>query len=433
MRRFSVPKIISLESIDFQGESLFLKELALTLKEMKGMKQSAVDESNHGGRLSAIIRHHTNMNLTVSLGDQDPCVEIPMVNKNNVLINSFIRNWFNSDVGLKMIGNAEDGVVRGKVNMKTGKVSGVFSDIQTTIHMPVVMLVGTKYTEQEIAAIILHEVGHIFTYFEFMSRSMTTNQALAGMAKALDGSGDIKEREVIFMTVKKTLGLKDLDTAELLKSNSNKVAEMVVLTNVVKKSQSELGSNVYDFSSWEYLADQYAARQGAGRHLVTGLDKLYRGHFNISFRSLPTYLAFEALKAMLLVGSIALITTGAGMHLGGYGLQGTLILTAMDGSGDGTYDTPGARFKRVRNQIVENLKDKKLSKDDTERLHADLKAIDTVMESVEDRRQLFGVLWDFISPSARKAWNQKTLQKELEDVAVNELFVKASQLKMMAV
>ena len=104
----------------------------------------------------------------------------------------------------------------------------------------------------------------------------------------------------------------------------------------------------------------------------------------------------------------------------------------MDGSGDGTYDRPGARFKRVRNQVVEAMKDKDITKDDMESLQADLNAIDDIMDRVEDRRQWAGVLWDNLIPSARKAHTQEQLQQELEDIAANELFIKAAQLKQMA-
>lgn len=421
----SLAQALALESVDFQATTFF-KELTAAYAEMKGKSQKDIEESDIAARLGIIITHHTNLNVTINLGLQDPSVEIPMVNKNNVLINSFIRNYLNSSDGLKMIG-AADSVVRGSVNMKTGKVTGVFSEVASTIHMPVYMVISPKFVAEEMAAITLHEVGHLFTYYEFMARSVTTNQVLAGMAKALDGSGTVEEREMVLLGVKKALHLTDFDHKILAKSTDVKVAEIVVITNVSQNSVSELGSNVYDFSTWEYLADQYATRNGSGRYLVTALDKLYKGSWNISFRSLPSFLAMEAFKATLLIGAFLVPgpMTGGLLNLG-------IMLVGMDGSGDGTYDRPGARFKRVRNQIIENLKDRKLSRDDHDRLQADLVAIDNVMTHVEDRRQLLGLIWDFVSPSSRRAWNTTRLQKELEDIAANDLFAKAAELRVHA-
>lgn len=404
----------ALESIDFQSGAFF-RELTLAFADLRKVKKTEIPDHEIAQTLSKIVRHHSNLNIAFIFGDLEPCIQIPMVDKNNILVNSFLRNYVDSNDGLRMIANAE-GVARGTVNLRTGKVTGVYSDLEAKVHLPVDMLASEKYEVEEVAAITLHEIGHLLTYFEYMARTVTTNQALAGMSKALDGSAGVDEREAVFITVKKALKLDDLDTAELAKSNNKKVAEVVVVTNVAKKSQSELGSNVYDFSTWEYLADQYAARQGAGRYVVTALDKLYRGVWNISFRSLPAYLAFEALKLVSLFTVPAL----------------ALLFMAMDSTGDGTYDQPGARFKRVRNQIVENLKDKKLSKDDQERLAADLVVIDDCLQQMADRRQLIGVIWDFMLPSARKARNQMLLQKELEDLAANDLFVKAAALKQLA-
>ena len=83
--------------------------------------------------------------------------------------------------------------------------------------------------------------------------------------------------------------------------NNKKVAEIVIITNIVKETVSELGCNIYDFSTWEYLADQYAARHGAGRYLATGLEKTYKSIGDISFRSTSNYLAMEALKVFLII------------------------------------------------------------------------------------------------------------------------------------
>ena len=174
---------------------------------------------------------------------------------------------------------------------------------------------------------------------------------------------------------------------------------------------------MYDFNTWEYLSDQYASRNGAGRYLVTGLAKLYDGSNHISFRGTAMYLAMEAIK-ILLICTIQLMPLA-------------FALISMDGAGDGTYDKPGARMKRVRDQIVENLKDKELSKDDFVRLKADLDAIDEVTKGINDRRQWLGVLWDAISPYSRKVYNQERIQQELESIAMNELFVKAAELKYM--
>jgi hypothetical protein len=404
---------ISQESIDFQPQTFF-KELVVAFAALKGMKKEAAADSEIVGQLAAIIKHYTGLTVAINLGDIEPSVDIPHVDRNHPLVNAFVRNFVTSADGLAMINNA-NGAARGTVNLRTGKVSGIFSEIKSTINMPLKMVTEAKFTPEECSAIVLHEVGHLLTYYEYITRSVTTNQILAGVSKALDGSGTIEQREAVLINAKKALKLKDLNTSELAKSTNTKVAEIVVVSNIVRETESELGSNIYDLSTWEMLADQYVTRFGASRHLATGLDKIYRGMWNISFRSLPAYLAMEALKLVTL------------FFMPGIGI----MLMAMDGAGDGTYDKPGMRMKRVRNQIVEAMKDKRLSKSDVERLQADLNTLDSVIADIEDRRQLVGVIWDVVIPSARKAVNQERLQQELEGFATNELFVKAQQLKQL--
>lgn len=405
--------VAAVESINFQPNTFF-KELVNQVVELKKVAKAEIADSEIVGFLSKIVAHHTGLNVTFEIGDIDPCVDIPMVNKNNVLINSFIRNHLNSADGIKMI-NEANGVVRGSVNLKTGMVTGIFTEVKSKIHMPIVMFTTSKYDPEEVVAIMLHEIGHLFTYYEFMSRVVTTNQVLAGIAKGLDGSGTVEEREAVLINAKKAMNLSDLDTKALAKSNNNKVVEIVIISNITKQVTSEVGSNIYDFSTWEYLADQYVARQGAGRQLVTGLEKIFKGSWNISFRSLPTFLAMEAFKIVLIA-------------LGLFGVS--FLLMAID-SDNATYDLPGARFKRIRDQIVENLKLKTLTKDDNERLQADLVAIDSILKDVNDRRQFFGVIWDVLYSPARKGRKQEQLQQELEAIAVNELFAKAAELKLV--
>ncbi|MNU19702.1 hypothetical protein D3C71_79350 [compost metagenome] len=424
--RFKNPSL-SLESIAFQHNTMFFKELVMTFEQLAKLSEKEMADSEFVARLSQVVAHHTKMSIGFSLANIPPCIEIPMLDRNNVLINAGIKDWVNSSDGLRMIAAANDGTIRGRVNLRTGEVSGIFSEIKATIHLPTDMLTEkSKYTPEEMAGITLHEVGHLFTYFEYSSRMLATNQALAGMSKALDGANSPAEREIVFINVKKSLKLTDLDEKALSHTTNSRISEVVVISAAARASVHELGANIYDFSTWEYLADQYAARQGAGRHVVTALDKLYKGMYQISFRSSAGYLAMEAVK-MALLFTVATSTT-----FGYLAINAAVIMIAMDGQGDGTYDLPGARFKRVRNQIVEALKDKKLAPEDVKRYQDDLDAIDKVLKHVNDRRQIIGVLWDMVNPWNYKPAAQKKFQQDLETIAANDLFAKAADFKNMA-
>ncbi len=425
---------ISQESIQFQNPAFF-KELTLVYSGMRKVKAKDLKESEHAGHLAAVIKRHTKLKVAMDLGDWGPAVEVPKLDKNNPLIQNFNRNWTSSSEGLRVIGSSTDAVT-GSVNLKTGEVSGVFAEMQNTMYFPTAMITESKFTDEELAAVTLHEVGHLETYCEYMTRMVTTNQALAGMSRALMDAKTPDERETVLISVKKALKLRELDAVALAKEKDNKVIELVVISGVATECQSELGTNIYDFNSWEYLSDQYAARQGAGRPLVTALDKLYRSSGNISFRSTPTYLAMEALKATLVIGGLVVSSVGAlapfSLGVTRFAVQVGIILIAMDGMGDGTYDRPGVRLKRVRNQVVEEMKNTKISADTGARLTEDLLAIDEVLKTINDREQAFGLIWNIFSKNSRKRMSQEKLAGELEGIAANDLFAEALKMRQLA-
>jgi len=402
----------SLESVAFQSTQ-FRDELTVAMEALDGLDPKKVSDSEQEERLGKLIREYTGINAAVSFGQHMPAVKVPDINKNHSLINNYVRNYVLGADGLAML-QKNDGVMRGGIDLVRNKVSGVFTEFPVIIVMPVSML-KSNYTAREKAAIVLHEVGHVFYFYALMANLATTNQALESMSKALDQSGSVEQREVVLLSVKKALKLDNLNEKELAKSTDKKIVEAVVLCSVTQQSRSQLGRSIYDSTGFEYLADQYAARCGAYRDLVTGLEKLYKGYHNISFRSLPTYMFVEAVKISFLFFAPLV----------------TILLCAMDGNDD-RYDRPGARMLRIRSQIIENLKDRDLDKEDVVRLEEDLKVIDQVLEGVNDRRQFFGVLWDVLSPSARKDRNYTHLQQELESLATNDLFAKAAQLRVTA-
>lgn len=409
--------VLSLESIDFQAGQVLFQELTMAFEQLRKVSKKTLPDSDEARMISTIIRNHCDAEVQMSFDVQGPAVQVPNVNKNHPLVVDIHRNMVSSGNGLSLV-NSANGVCRGGVNLKISRLTGIFTKIPHIIEFPMGYVVGSKFTNEELAAIVLHELGHIFTYYEYMSRSLTTNQALAGLAQAYKADLTLPERETILLSVHKAVGLGSSGIKELAKSSNNKVVEAVVLSNIMRQSESELGSNIYDMTSWEYLSDQFATRHGAGRHLVTALDKVMNSVFTPSFRSTPVFMAIEAFKILATVSSL--------MTLNPFPLIG-IMLTTMPGND--TYDKPEARFLRVRNQIVEAQKDNRTTQEDRDRLAADLRSIDAITTHVNDRRDFFTLLWHTLSPRFRNQWKQEQLQKDLEAIAASELFDKANQLK----
>lgn len=423
----------AMESIDFQTGAFYAELVsafeALSKVDDARLRYEGDDPDAPAVLLAGIVRQHTGLKVKFVLGSTYPCVMIPEVSRNNPLINDFVKNFLDNKDGVKFIKEAK-GFARGSVNLKTGRVSGVFTEVESTIYLPTKMIRGNKYTAEENAAVTLHEVGHLFTYYEFLSRLVRTNQVLAGISRGLDQSDTQKEREVVLMTAKQALDLKDLDVAEVAKITNKKVTDIVVITSVIKETKSELGTNIYDSNNFEFLADQYASRQGASRALVTGLDKLHREFGHMSFRSQPMYIFMEVVKLALL--ALSLVSFALGPHAG----LGMVILTSTllsnDAAGDPTYDRPETRLKRIRNDLIERSKQKDLAPNEAEQIKQDIVAIEDILDGVKDRFQLIGLVTRYVFGLGKARFEAEALQQELEGFVTNSLFARADDLKALA-
>lgn len=404
------------ESIAFQNTTFF-DELTLAFDEVKNLKETDVGDSEPIYRISKIIKNHTNLNITIDAeNDYPPCIDIPNIDRNNPLINAAQRAIINSTDGLTMIESSNE-VLHGTVNIKTAKVSGVFSDIKAKMYLGKAFIQGNKYSSQELAAITLHEVGHLFTYFEFITRTVRTNQVLAGLSKILDGSENQEKREVALLSAKKALKLDKLDLSQL-KDVNTKTTQVVLIDALVKETRTELGYNLFAESSWEYLCDQFSARHGAGVHLATALSKIYKSHNNISYRSLAVYLAVEMIKVILLTSNPAFLVI-------------LFLMVMFDSQDGGGYDLPSARLKRIRDQATQYLKNKQISDVERRRILDEIESIDKLLAEMTNRKQLFTYIHEFFSKRTRDERAYRKLQYELEDIAMNDLYVKAAEFKLM--
>ncbi|MGF6603703.1 hypothetical protein P3T23_008457 [Paraburkholderia sp. GAS448] len=418
---------IACEEVDFQGDAFF-RELAALFRELAGVKQDAMADHDAAMQLPVLIAHYTGMNVKVAWTGDGPVVYPPAVNKNHVLLSRwgdyFRQHMLTNADADKLIAQSQTRPI-GRVDRRNARVSGVFSDLQSVLIVPP-QLFQKKLSAEEIAAIVLHELGHVFAWFELISHTLTTNQILAGLSKKLDQSASIKDREAVLAKVKSVAHLQDLDVEMLAKSADRKVIEIVVVSSIARELQSELGMPLFDMNGFEALADQFAVRLGAGRDLVTGLDKINRIDGHIAYRNRLAWLYAESLKVILLLA--------VPLTLGGTWSMLMASCTADSKGGETeAYGTLKTRYERIREQLVEGMKNPGLSKE-VQTSHAeDIEAIDEVLATVSDRRQLFSYMADFLSLSRRQRISQEKLQRELESIASNDLFVKAAALRQTGI
>lgn len=417
---------IGMEAIDFQADNL-KKILAFHIGELRKLSKEELLREGTYAVLSAEIKKTTNLNTTIIV-DQlygSAAVMVPDVNRNNPLVNDMHKGYLPNATGLKLVENARN-VIKGTVNLKKARVDGVYANLDHTVFLPLTDLLSERFTDEEIVAVLLHEIGHIFVYYEYISRTVTTNTVLAGIAKTMSSTTDPKEIETVLLSAKKVLQLTDLDVKKLVNNSRVDLVEMVVVSSAIEQARSELGSDIYDMNSFEALADNFATRLGCGRELVTALDKYYRRGNDMALRTLPTYLALEATK-LLSLGLSTWIVAATATAIAGATPAGMMIILAtifLVGNDLNTkdYDRPLFRLKRIKEQLVERMKDKRTSKEERKQLAESVEHIDGLLKDYNTRTSVLVKLAAVVSTSVRNRYKQEQLQSELESLASNELF-----------
>lgn len=420
---------VGMESIRFQN-GVFFNELTNLIEDFREDYHNEIS-NNDKSYLEAdpiqpiikCIKHHTGINTHFVL-EGGPSVLVADIQHNSVLMNEFRKNYFSNKDSEKAMRDAETKSMLGTVSLENSKVTGLFALMENEMYYPLSMLnKRSGFTSEELAAIMLHEVGHIFTGFEFASRSVSTNQLIARIANEFSNLDSKEKRHTLLVSAKKKLDLEELDTEALSKVNTGEEVAIVLLKRCSVENFSLLGYNLYDQNSWEYLADEFATRHGAGKHIITGLDKLFRQYGHMSYRSNVKFIIVEIIKLIVFVASLVAFITPL-IFLGIYAIMNVVLTDSRSVD----YDDPKARFNRVKNQYVELIKNTKLPKEKIKSLIDDIEFIENKFLSVmKDRTSVFGMIYDFFSSKGAK---ERELQKDLENLIFNDLYVKAAQLKI---
>lgn len=417
---------VAAESIKYQGTD-FLDELASYVKEIRKRDYSKLKDkdlylSKPIKDIVACIKKHTNLNVTVSKIGYGAAAYFPTINNNDILIDN------DSKVFLQLLGNdLEKDLVKasellkntkpkGSVNLKDGTVDGIYAKLDLRLLISKDLLLNSKkYSELEAAAVLLHEVGHLFTHIEYTSRMTTTNQVMALALKTFDDNISSHTKEVVYGNIQKKISLSKEELSVLEKSSDKSVTTVVILNRMIEQSKSELGNvNVYDTVSSEQLADDYANRHGAGKHLVTAIEKLKPSTLN----KVINYSVFGAATFIIFANPTMLIPVGCYI---------LLVLATIDGKA--VYDTPASRYTRIKQSNIQVIKDKDTSDVERAYLLEQNDYIDSIVKTYNDNKSLLQFIAYWTKPGYKKAKDYEDLQKGLEKLTNNNLFSLSEKLK----
>lgn len=418
------------ETIAFQNGN-FGKELQLLVSELRKKdlvsKEAQKLASIRNIELFVLDRTGININLMVDT-EIDAAVELPLLNLNHIFFNDFIKEFTKDEVrdNLTKIKNKEKVIL----DLSNSKISGPTTKIASNLYLSWDKFIKKdKFTDEEVTAIFLHELGHVWTTFEYLNRLSTTNEALLTVSNAFL-NGDKNTYEIELKKVAKKLFNKE-DALNNLKEVTNlTVIGSVILTTELKNRKSDLGTPYYDSVSCEYLADQFVSRHHYGKYLVSGLDKMYsRLHVEKSkgmaiFSDITTSLALVVTTATISVGSPMTIFIGLFYYY-------LVFISNKITSGEPSYDNLKIRYQRVLDQIILDLKNKGYNKEQLSEKLEDFNKVSKYVENTFEPNSLFSKIIRTLLPGESKAKKALDLQRDLEELASNELFVQSAKLRTM--
>ena len=95
------------------------------------------------------------------------------------------------------------------------------------------------------------------------------------------------------------------------------------------------------------------------------------------------------------------------------------------------YDDPEARVKFIKQQMIDELKNKDLDSKRREQVLENIQAVETVEAGLDDKRSLLELFWTVIMPSGRSALTQEQSAKEIEALLSNDLYLSVAKFKQM--
>lgn len=380
-----------------------------------------------------IIFKNTGINIEIGTNYHDFGVIPPDINSNSILIKPKNKHYYTNEEIRK-----RSGEIRGFIDLKNFRVSGDFSLMKSTLYISPELIYGDFYkaSNEELAAAVCHEIGHVFSYFALAAYTYSAVMPMIGMVNRVLKTNNTEELTVVLKEWNdEPTNLTTVDVKELSSKNKEVIVTAIV-GNYTRDFKSIMRHNSYEQINAEYLADKFAARVGAGVYVVSMLDKIYSAHGTRAKMSLNQFIFNEFVISIPLVLGFAL-----GMIVG-FGVLASAIFSAVNyissliavghtNLSDGTYDTELNRYRRIREDLVSMLKDKKIDTAIGARIRTDIKQIDNILKDYNEYKSVVATVLDYIIPSRRRIGIQTEYYRELEKLGNNDLFVSAYDLKQL--
>lgn len=311
---------------------------------------------------------------------------------------------------------------KGYVNRKLARVGGYLSEVRHFLIIDFFSLKEYDITANELAAIILHELGHAFDGLENHNKLESTNRAIMDVLNELHEN----KPDTVDYVFSNKVTRKEFAEAAMSDEKVQKDFCSELAMEFLGEIKSQMGHSKYDETNFENMADSFATRFGMGGQIVSGLHKLNMATGQTYQNSDAIYTTYYTIQ-VLLYASLFLFIPVFGV------IVFTLVMAYLFKSDQGTmtYDFPLERYNRVKNTIINGTKNLDLPKEVLEDMMEQFYTITSIIDQTAHLKPLTTIVGDVLFPSSRKSSYYIDLQQKIENTLNNHLFVKSAQLRVI--
>ena len=222
MRKF---RNVSLESIAFQNDSFGsdIESIIYKLKKLVDVNPSLKHDvdflESSGTDLEKLIYSRLGLRVNLIINTYCPGAMIVFpINRNHILLKDYWRDNYHIEDQAKLTKDLVG--KKGTVDLKNAKLGGIFSEYKHTMYCDIIGNLDAGMTVPSVVAIILHELGHAFTYYEFSDRVSSTNQVMADIALTVKDKADKSKRIYLFKELATKLDIDEKEFNDILEEDN---------------------------------------------------------------------------------------------------------------------------------------------------------------------------------------------------------------------
>lgn len=410
--------IVSQENVQYQIKSSLFEELVNWVGAMR--QSNSTPQILNGAQIIKHIKDATGLSVQFVLKEGVFAqAGSPIIDINNPLHNRHNVPQEVKGLGITLLEFSKATALGIHVDFAKGRVHGFISDIPLPILLSPYFFNMKNFTDQELAAIICHELGHLVTNVAYLGTVVRDNFIISHTIQEML-KVDLKQRQIFLVKAEKDLDIRLNNVTELVKSDKGitEGIQTVMLTETRQKYIDQTGYDFYTERNAEQLADHFAIQYRAGRHLITAVDKLSKLTSTTYRSTRGQHILIESAKVLAhaMTGFIPL---------------GVYLLTAK--KDPRRYDKPIQRLELMRQTLRSNLKDPRLDPKSAlaTEIMADLAFMDEIIGTAEDRMTFVECVYSRLFSHGRRVLNNEQSQKAIEALVFNRLYESAMKFKQL--